>query len=104
MRRAKTARVSVSGSQLFLDWLTSGGDPILKPPIGMLLQDESAPANPGRDQTAGADFAVVNGLTEGITVIRQFSNWDWVIRIARVHLRKSPCETGLRSLRSSLKK
>jgi hypothetical protein len=58
------------GSQLFLDWPASGGDPILKPPIGMLLQDESAPANFGRGQTAGADFAVVNGLTERITVIR----------------------------------
>jgi hypothetical protein len=90
-----------NAGQLLLDWPTSGGDPILEPPIGMLLHHESAPTNPGRDQTACSDFSVVNGFTERIAVIRQFSNWDWIVRIAGVHVRKSPCKTGY-ALRDAL--
>src|SRR6516165_1664560 len=52
------------------DWPTSGGYPALKPTVGVLLQDERAPANFGCDQTAGPNFAVMNGFTEGVTVIR----------------------------------
>jgi len=53
-----------SGSHLFLDWPISSRDPILKPPIGMFLQDEGPAANFGHGQTASAGLAVVNGFTK----------------------------------------